>query len=64
MRTEDWRPTLGLLLGAVVGAGTALWQGQSMGYWILAGTLLVVAGAIVLGVRALFRSFYAESRAV
>ena len=63
-RTEDWRPTLGLLLGAVVGAGIALWQGQSVGYWILAGTLLVVASAIVLGVRAIFRSFYAETRAV
>ncbi|MGI5197443.1 hypothetical protein ACQEVY_28065 [Streptomyces sp. CA-288835] len=64
IRTEDWRPTLGLLLGAVVGVGTALWQGQSLGYWILAGTLLVVASAIVLGVRAMFRNFHAETRTV
>ncbi|MFD5948766.1 hypothetical protein ACFWAZ_21235 [Streptomyces collinus] len=64
IRTEDWRPTLGLLLGAVVGAGIALWQGQSLGYWILAGTLLVVASAMVLGMRATFRGFHAETRAV
>lgn len=57
VRTMDWRPALGLPVGAVIGAGIALWHGQSLGFWILVVALLMVAAVTTIGVRALLTSF-------
>jgi hypothetical protein len=57
VRTVDWRPTLGLPTGAVIGAGIALWRGQSLGFWILVAALLVGAGVTTIVVRAVLTSF-------
>ncbi|MFF3330384.1 hypothetical protein ACFYWX_12630 [Streptomyces sp. NPDC002888] len=52
IRTNDWRPVLGMPVGAVIGSGIALWHGRSLGFWILVGVLLVGTSALTLAMRA------------
>lgn len=51
LRTNDWRPVLGLPVGAVIGSGIALWHGRTLGFWIVAAILLVGTSALTLVMR-------------
>ena len=42
---SDWRPTLGLLVGALIGCVAAFSTGTTIGFWILSLALLAV-GAV------------------
>ncbi|MGK5496846.1 hypothetical protein [Streptomyces sp. URMC 125] len=48
-RVRDWRPTLGLPAGALIGTAVALSISREAGIWILVGVLLAVCAAVPIG---------------
>lgn len=52
-RTQDWRPALGLPVGALAGSAIALSIDREPGIWILVCVLLAVCAALPFALRTL-----------
>lgn len=56
IRTDDWRPSLGMSVGAAISLGITLSTGTTRGFWILAAVEAAVAVGVPLILRKVGRT--------